>query len=157
MKRMTVWGIGRKLTASTAAFAVVVAAVNYYFLPQWRFTVLSEKAALVLGVVLIMTGVVALVTLARTVTRAFKAGELATTGMFSITRNPMYCAWIIFIVPGIVIICRDMLLWLIPAFMYGAFKVLIKQEEVFLEQKFGDEYRAYRARVNELFPGIPGK
>jgi len=38
--------------------------------------------------------------------------------------------------------------------MYAIFKVLIKKENDYLEQQFGDEYRAYRKKVRELFPQI---
>jgi protein-S-isoprenylcysteine O-methyltransferase Ste14 len=153
-KTMTIWGIGGLLAVSTIIFAVVIAAVNGFIVPQWRVTLLSERTAIFIGSILIVTGICVLVISARTVTHVFQEGKLATTGIYGIVRNPLYSAWIVCIVPGIVIISRYLLWWLIPIFMYTIFKVLIKKENDYLEQQFGDEYRAYRKKVSELFPQI---
>ena len=153
-KTMTIWGIGGSLAVSTIIFAALIVTINGAIVPQWHITLISERAALFIGSALIFIGIVVLVISARTVTRVFQEGKLATTGIYGIVRNPLYSAWIICIVPGIVIISRYLLWWLIPIFMYTVFKILIKKENDYLEQQFGDEYRAYRKKVNELLPRI---
>lgn len=153
-KEMTIWGIGGKLFLYTVIFSVVIASINRYYLPQWRFTLLSEKSAVLIGGVFILVGLVILVISIHTISCKFRAGKLSTTGIYSITRNPIYSAWIVFIMPGAVIISRYVLWWLIPIFMYIVFKILIKKEDTYLEERFGEEYRAYRSRVNELIPRI---
>lgn len=153
-KTMTIWGIGGLLALSTTIFAALVVAVNWLIVPQWRVTLLSERTALITGSISILAGICVLIISARAVTRVFQEGKLATTGIYGIVRNPLYSAWIIFIVPGIVIISRYLLCWLIPVFMYVIFKARIKKENDYLEQQFGDEYRAYREKVGELFPRV---
>jgi protein-S-isoprenylcysteine O-methyltransferase Ste14 len=153
-KAMTIWGIGDLLALSTIIFTILIAAVNWFVTPQLRFTLLGERASIFIGSALILIGIVVLLISARTVTRVFQEGKLATTGIYGIVRNPLYSAWIILIVPGIVIISGYLLWWLIPIFMYLVFKLLIKKENEYLEHQFGDEYRAYRKKVNELFPRI---
>jgi protein-S-isoprenylcysteine O-methyltransferase Ste14 len=77
---------------------------------------------------------------------------LATAGLFGIVRNPMYAAWIVFIIPGLVLLTRSWPLLLTPLVAYTAFKLLIRRENEYLEKRFGEDYRKYRAEVNELFP-----
>jgi protein-S-isoprenylcysteine O-methyltransferase Ste14 len=72
---------------------------------------------------------------------------LATTGMFTWTRNPMYVGGSIALL-GIAIGCAlDWVLLLLvlslPLVHYG----IILREERYLERKFGDEYRRYKTKV----------
>jgi protein-S-isoprenylcysteine O-methyltransferase Ste14 len=72
---------------------------------------------------------------------------LATTGMFTWTRNPMYVGGSIVLL-GIAMGCAldwvPLLLVLsLPLVHYG----IIRREERYLERKFGDEYRRYKKKV----------
>lgn len=72
---------------------------------------------------------------------------LATTGVFTWTRNPMYVGGSIVLL-GIAIGCAldwvPLLLVLsLPLVHYG----IILREERYLERKFGDEYRSYKKKV----------
>ena len=93
-----------------------------------------------------------LILAARTGMAAYNSDKLATTGLFGIVRNPMYAAWIVFIIPGLVLLTRSWPLFLTPLVAYAVFKLLIRRENEYLEKRFGDEYREYRGEVNELFP-----
>lgn len=57
--------------------------------------------------------------------------------------NPISAAWIMLIVPGIVIITGNILAISIPFFMYLVFRKYINLEEEYLEEKFGEEYIYY--------------
>ena len=83
---------------------------------------------------------------------AFQRTELVTTGIFGIVRNPIYSAWIIFIIPGLVIYSRSIPALLTPFVAHLAFKFSIHVEEEYLEEKYGQAYREYRSRVNEIIP-----
>jgi protein-S-isoprenylcysteine O-methyltransferase Ste14 len=72
---------------------------------------------------------------------------LATTGVFTWTRNPMYVGGSIVLL-GIAVGCAlDWVLLLLvlclPLVHYG----IILPEERYLERKFGDEYRNYKKKV----------
>ncbi len=72
---------------------------------------------------------------------------LATTGIFTWTRNPMYVGGSIALL-GIAISCAlDWVLLLLvlslPLVHYG----IILREERYLERKFGDAYRRYKTKV----------
>jgi hypothetical protein len=77
---------------------------------------------------------------------------LATTGIFGVVRNPIYSAWIVFLIPGLVSLSRSWLLLLTPLVAYLVFKFRIRREDEYLEKRFGQAYRDYRRRVNEIIP-----
>ena len=112
-------------------------------------------AIMVAGVVLIIVGVT-LVIFAR---RAFAqrgqptdpgrpTSTLVTTGVFSISRNPLYLGGVCVLV-GLALALN--LLWglvlLLPA-MIACQAVLITPEERYLAAKFGADYRRYAASVH---------
>jgi protein-S-isoprenylcysteine O-methyltransferase Ste14 len=109
-------------------------------------------AFLVAGIVLLLIGIPMLVVAARTATLAYNSDKLATTGIFSLTRNPIYSAWIVFVIPGLVLLSRSWPLLLTPVVAYLIFKARIGRENEYLERHFGDDYRKYVAEVNELVP-----
>lgn len=72
---------------------------------------------------------------------------LLTEGPFRLTRNPMYLGMIIQYV-GLALLFNA--LWaiaLLPLALVVVHVTVIKREERYLEQKFGEEYRFYKARV----------
>lgn len=85
-------------------------------------------------------------------TVGFNKGELVTTGIFSVVRNPIYAAWILFILPGIMIFFQSWLMLATSLVTYIIFKAFIKEEEQYLEKTFGQAYLDYKSKVNGLFP-----
>ncbi|MGE7546450.1 isoprenylcysteine carboxylmethyltransferase family protein [Sporosarcina sp. FSL K6-3508] len=73
-------------------------------------------------------------------------GELITSGVFSISRNPIYSAFL-FILSGIFLVIPNwiLLLYLIVGFWFINRQVL--REEGSLEEIYGDEYNRYRKKV----------
>lgn len=63
--------------------------------------------------------------------------------LFVYVMNPISVAWIMLIVPGIVIITGNILAIRIPFFMYLVFRKYINLEEEYLEEIFGEEYIYY--------------
>ena len=77
-------------------------------------------------------------------------------GIFSVTRNPVYCGHIFFILPGISFAFDNIFCFLATAVSYLLFKILIAREENYLQETFGDDFLRYRERVNQIVP-IPRK
>jgi len=78
----------------------------------------------------------------RTPTRA-----LVETGMFRYTRNPLYLS-LLGLYTGIAVYAND--LWpilLIPLLVVLVEGWVVKPEETYLEQSFGDAYTSYKRRV----------
>ena len=73
--------------------------------------------------------------------------ELLPTGIYRFSRNPMYA--------GMFLVQLALALWLdhawiaitAPLALLAVFHIAVKPEERYLEEKFGDSYRAYKAQV----------
>jgi len=89
---------------------------------------------------------------AASVMKAYHRDELATGGILAWSRHPIYAAWIVLLLPGLMLFTRSWPLLLTPLAAYAAFKSSIHEEDDYLAERFGRDYRDYRARVPELFP-----
>ena len=72
---------------------------------------------------------------------------LATDGIYRFTRNPIYVGGLLGMI-GIALAFN--VVWLLPLLVPSLLALhfgVIRREEQYLEAKFGDEYRRYRARV----------
>ena len=73
--------------------------------------------------------------------------EIVVEGMYKFSRNPMYLGMLVFCVGFSIILSSVWILILTPVCGWLLYSVAIRHEEVYLEEKFGDSYRAYRQRV----------
>ncbi len=76
---------------------------------------------------------------------------IISDGSFRLTRNPLYLALTLLII-GIAIAVDGLwlVIMLIPTLIVMTYGV-IRREERYLEAKFGDDYRAYKASVRRWF------
>ncbi len=73
--------------------------------------------------------------------------EMVVHGPYKFTRNPMYLGMLLFCI-GFTIILSDLwILILTPVCGWLIYYFAIRHEEAYLEEKFGDAYRAYKAGV----------
>ena len=88
--------------------------------------------------------------------RRVYAKDLVTTGMFSHCRNPLYVGNIL-IIAGMGVMADSLLFTAIvlPAFMF-AYQAIVRAEEAFLMDKFGDAFRDYMRDVNRWIPSLSG-
>ena len=124
-------------------------------------TLLYGADRVVIGIAVIVAGVALAVSAVRTF-RAIGTNAapwqptlaLATTGVFRYLRNPMYVGMTLVVMGLAIALASDwMLVALVPAALvvhYGA----VLREERYLEQKFGEPYREFMARVPRY--GWPG-
>lgn len=76
-----------------------------------------------------------------------RPSSLVTTGVFGISRNPMYLGMVLTLV-GAAIVWGTLAPLLVPwVFAWVVSYRFIRHEEAVLEDVFGDEYAAYRQRV----------
>jgi protein-S-isoprenylcysteine O-methyltransferase Ste14 len=80
--------------------------------------------------------------------------ELKTTGLYKIVRHPSYSG-LLLIIAGLAT-CTNSLLAIIVVFVPSllALNYRINIEEKALTGEFGEQYIAYKAKVNKLVPGI---
>lgn len=113
---------------------------------------ITPFALIVVAICLFLIGVPFFVFALLSVHRAYSANKLITTGIFSLCRNPVYAAWVVFFVPGSMLIRANWLGMTIPIFMYLLLRLLIRKEETNLESVFGEEYIKYKKRVMCILP-----
>ena len=68
-------------------------------------------------------------------------------GPFRITRNPMYLMMMLVNLGFAIILSEAWILIFMPALALVLYRIAIKHEEVYLEEKFGEPYRAYKNSV----------
>src|SRR5215475_374689 len=80
--------------------------------------------------------------------------RLVTTGIYRRVRHPMYAAFFLWAVAQALLLPN----WIAgPAGLVGfgtLFGLRVGREELMMEAKFGDAYRAYAARTWRLIPGV---
>jgi protein-S-isoprenylcysteine O-methyltransferase Ste14 len=73
--------------------------------------------------------------------------EIVTNGPYRFSRNPIYLGFVCFLV-GFTFIFRTYWgLILSPVLIILLYQLVIKYEEAYLEQKFGEVYTNYKSRV----------
>jgi protein-S-isoprenylcysteine O-methyltransferase Ste14 len=86
--------------------------------------------------------------------RAHKSHELLTSGVYGWSRNPMYSAFIVFLIPAAAFIMNDLLILIVSLVMTIVFKIAIRKEEDYLSKEYGAEYQRYAKRVPQLVPFV---
>jgi protein-S-isoprenylcysteine O-methyltransferase Ste14 len=144
-----------------ALAAVVLGLALDWLLPAYLLRVLlSWPERIAIAVVLIGTGAA----LAIPAMRGFRSAgthvepwkpslALVTDGIFGWLRNPMYVGLTLLLAGLSILLASDWMLVMtiifVPVIHFG----VVKREERYLEAKFGDAYRSYKARVPRY--GIP--
>jgi protein-S-isoprenylcysteine O-methyltransferase Ste14 len=146
------WGVGPSIMLSAGTYAAIAGIVTRLWPGVCMVRVIPNTVFVIAGIVLLLIGVPMMLIAVRAATIAYNSDTLATTGIFGLTRNPIYSAWIVFIIPGLALMSRSWPLFLTPVVAYLVFKARIGRESGYLEQHFGDDYRTYKAQVNELVP-----
>ncbi len=106
------------------------------------------------GIILLILGVYFWISSAILVKPAFESRRLVQTGVYGLSRNPMYAGFIVFIIPGLALMLNNMLLIAVSVAMFIVFKLRIGLEESFLSKEFGVEYERYRTMVPQLIPFV---
>lgn len=73
--------------------------------------------------------------------------EIIVRGPYKFTRNPMYLMMLLFNLGFAIIFSEVWILIFLPGLALVLYHIAIKHEEVYLEEKFGESYRAYKKTV----------
>ena len=154
---MSKWGIGPRITVAMLLAALLAGIATWLWPSVSTVRVLPQYVAIPCGLILLAVGLPLWRFGVPAVMRAYQSDRLVITGVFGMVRNPIYAAWIVFNVPGIALVYRSWLLLLPSLVGYLLFKKYIRHEEAYLEDRFGDAYRTYKAAVPALLPRFWGR
>jgi len=150
--KMTFGGIGPKLALITLPY-IILAIVVIQRDPQFlKLNFIDYKWINIVGFAWIFIGLLFYIATIFTFLRGFKKGELITNGTFALCRNPIYASFIVFVLPGLVLIFKSGMILSIMTVLYINFKISIHGENIVLKRNFGEEFEKYSRKVNELIP-----
>lgn len=114
---------------------------------------------IVIGILLIGAGIY-LDLSAKLKSKLFKNVEnnhLITDGIYAVVRNPVYSGALL-ACTGAVLIVNNLLLLIVPVICWAYMSVfLIRTEEKWLTDLYGDEFTEYCRHVNRCIPWFPSK
>ncbi len=144
--------MGPKFAALSIIYGLAAIIISRYLDPLFQIGIVPYWILLILGIFLILIGVPFLIIAMSTVVRAYHADKLVTDGIYKFCRHPLYAAWVVFIVPGIVLPVNSWIGLTTPIFMYFILRILVREEEAYMESVFGLEYLEYKKNVPCIFP-----
>lgn len=108
---------------------------------------IAGLALLAVGVLLMVAGVLTFKRYGTPVPTDQPTTTLVTTGVYGVSRNPLYLALTaLYLGIGLLLPSLPVLVLVLPVLVVMRYGV-IAREEAYLEGKFGEAYRAYKARV----------
>lgn len=128
------WGLARMLPHLTIEASLL----------RW-----CALAVMAVGVLIEAVSVLAFLRARTTVTplKPEKASTLVVSGLYHVSRNPMYLGMLILLIGWALWLANPATMILPPVFVIYLTVFQIKPEEAALSEKFGSEYQAYRGRV----------
>jgi protein-S-isoprenylcysteine O-methyltransferase Ste14 len=75
------------------------------------------------------------------------SSSLVTAGIYTVTRNPMYLGFAMFLLGWGIFLANPVSLLVIPCFVFYMTRFQIIPEERALQSLFGPDFQAYRAKA----------
>ncbi len=151
---LSIKGIQNELVIPSVLYVILATILTVYFPEIFVIRFVPRFNLLLLGCILLLIGIPFLIRAAYEVVTQFEEGKLITGGLFQCVRNPIYSAWILFIIPGFALLTHSWIFLGTPFVTYFAFKIFIKKEEEYLTKHFGQEYLAYKEKTRQLLPRL---
>ena len=151
-EKMSRWGVGPIFAFLSICYGIFIVAISRHFHPIFQIPLVPQWLLSVLGVVFILIGIPFFIISVKTVMKAYNSDSLVTRGIYRCCRHPLYSAWVVFIVPGIVLLVNSSIGLTAPLFMYFLLCKLVTKEEEYLERVFGSEYIDYRNEIPCILP-----
>jgi protein-S-isoprenylcysteine O-methyltransferase Ste14 len=140
-------GVAPLIAVPTLVYLIITAVISYYTKPLFSIVKNDTDILVYAGIILIIPGVVMVAACGRKLLRSFDKNKLMTDGLYKFFRDPMYVAYLIFIIPGICLLFNSWLVLSAVLLNYILYSTLIKREHKYLEEKYGAEYKTYLDKV----------
>lgn len=146
-----VWGMGLTTLLGIILIGYVLRA-GYLAAPWIMLFRITGVLLLAIGIAVWFTGAVR-----SDMDNNIENNKLKTDGIYAWVRNPMYSGWWIAIT-GITLMWHNVWMLILPVINWIIMTItLINSEEKWLSDLYGDEYAAYKTRVNRCIPWKPSK
>src|SRR5271165_637540 len=133
---------------------LIVGVILHFFMPLGLLAHVLFLGRIVVGAIAFIAGIGMVISAARIFRRIGTNARpsqptvaLATTGIFTWTRNPMYVGGSLALLGIAIGFALDWVILLLAACLPLIHYGIILREERYLERKFGDEYRRYQMKV----------
>ena len=146
------WGIGSFLGPGLIVYGLITIFLTIYFHPFFQIRLIPYLYLLILGIILLLTGIPFWLISGATVMRVYDENRLVTTGVFRFCRHPVYSAMMLFVAPGIAFVSNSWIMLTAPLVGFVLCKIFIKREEDYLEGEFGSVYIEYKKKVPAFIP-----
>lgn len=150
--RLSFYGVGPRIMIPSLLTTLLAGIATRYWPEICVVHVVPRFVSILGGILLLVIGVASWLLAGFAVMQGYREDRLVTSGLFGVVRNPIYSAWIVLIFPGIALFCRSWPFLLSSLVGYLLFLRHIHLENEYLEKRFGDAYRTYKAKVNALIP-----
>jgi protein-S-isoprenylcysteine O-methyltransferase Ste14 len=136
----------------TSEFLGILHFLSAWILQRWIPYTFEQRPILrVAGALILLAGIVLLRLVHAELNRysqphapGVPTTRLIDSGPFRYSRNPTYAAIGFLVVPALaLLLCNLWIIFLLPANMIAVYFVLIRDEELFLQTKFGSEWDRY--------------
>ena len=148
---MSYFGVGPKIFICISPFILIFAIISFLFESNFQFPIETFYLT-ILGTIFLIIGIISFVYSEMILRKAFNASQLLTTKIYGYIRNPVYASMGLGVLPGLLFYFNSWLLFLILPIYYLLVRIFIREEESYLEKKFGDKYVQYKEKVNAFFP-----
>ncbi len=151
---LPLYGVGPVIVYGQFLFTAAAIILTYVF--DVRFPVMNILNIIfkITGILLIASGLY-LDLSAKLKSKLFQKVEdnkLITDGVYRIVRNPVYSGALL-ACTGAVLIANNLILLIVPAICWMYMSLfLMKTEEKWLKERYGEEYVLYCKRVNRCIP-----
>ena len=158
-KHLPLFGVGPVIVFGQVLITAIAIGLTYVFDVNFASFDILEIPFIVIGILFIMFGFY-LDLSAKYKSKLFKNVEenkLITDGVYAYTRNPVYSGGFLICV-GAVFSANNLLLFIVPVVCWIYMTIfLIKTEEVWLKDLYGQDYIEYCKKVNRCIPWVPRK
>ena len=153
---LPVFGIGPYLILVIGAITITSSIFSYFhIIPVYKINELN-MVFLIFGAILIISGIVFWIqaVLMSKITQEIENNNLVTTGIYAYVRHPIYAAFF-YIATGLIFVSQNILLFILPIIFWVFLTVaMIKTEEKWLIDKYGEDYIDYSKKVNRFIPKV---
>lgn len=144
---MKIAGVAPLIAIPTFIYLILTVLIGKSMDTKFTITTNHYFFLAAIGIILIITGILMVISCGRKLLNSFNNGLLMTDGLYRIFRNPMYAAYLLSVIPGICLLFNSWLVLTTVVINYILFSIFIKREHRYLKEKFSSEYDEYLEKV----------